>query len=196
MARVAVLSPDQFSPELRGRVGAESLREPAQLGSLRVWAQQPAVALALLDLKEALDALPLSPRLLELVRLRIAFHNQCRSCMSMRSAAAIDDGMTEGLVCELQAPGAAEDLTEQERVALAYADRLSIAHHEMDDELFERLRVHFTEEELVALVAHIAFCIGFGRVAMSWDLVDDLPEGLRQEGVVGPWDATGIVRPR
>ena len=34
-------------------------------------------------------------RLVELVRLRIAFHNQCRSCMAMRYQSAVDDGLTE-----------------------------------------------------------------------------------------------------
>ena len=117
--------------------------------------------------------------------------------MALRSADAIDDGLTEVLVCELERPEEADDLTERERAALEYADKLAVAHHSIDDALFARLRDHFTEEEIVDLGAHIAFCIGFGRVAMSWDLVDNLPDGLRQEGVVGPWDAAGgVVRPR
>jgi AhpD family alkylhydroperoxidase len=192
VARVTVLDPQELPDQVRERVGPTA---PAQLGSLSVWALQPQVALALLDLKAALSRLSLPPRLLELVRLRVAFHNQCRSCMSLRSAEAIEDGMTEALVCELVRPEEAPDLTDRERVALEYADKLSIAHHEIDDALFARLREHFSEEELVGLGAHIAFCIGFGRVAMSWDLVDDLPDGLRRDGVVGPWDAPGVVRP-
>ena len=67
----------------------------------------------------------------------------------------------------------------------------------MDAAFHEELRRHYSEEEIVELGAHIAFCIGFGRVAMSWDLVDDLPDSLREAGVVGPWDASGgVVRPR
>ena len=53
----------------------------------------------------------LPPRLLELVRLRIAFHNQCRSCMSVRSQSAIDDGLTEDAVCCLERPADAPDLS-------------------------------------------------------------------------------------
>ena len=161
-----------------------------------MWGLQPRIAAALLDLKAVLGSLSLSPRLLELVRLRVAFHNQCRSCMALRSADAIEDGLSEELVCELERPEESDDLTERERSALEYADKLSIAHHAVDDALFARLREHFTEEEIVGLGAHIGFCLGFGRVAMSWDLVDDLPEGLRASGVVGPWDAAGgVVRP-
>lgn len=193
MARLPVLAPEQLPSEIQERAGAGS---SAQLGSLAVWALQPQVASALLELKAVLGSLSLPPRLVELVRLRVAFHNQCRSCMALRSADAIDDGLTEELVCDLRHPEESEDLTEGERSALEYADKLSIAHHAVDDALFARLREHFTDEEIVELGAHIGFCLGFGRVAMSWDLVDDLPEGLRAAGVVGPWDAAGgIVRP-
>jgi AhpD family alkylhydroperoxidase len=193
MARLSVLTPDRLPSEIAERVGVDS---SMQLGSLAVWGLQPRIAAALLDLKAVLGSLSLSPRLLELVRLRVAFHNQCRSCMALRSADAIDDGLTEELVCELERPDESDDLTERERSALEYADKLSIAHHAVDDALFARLREHFTEEEIVELGAHIGFCLGFGRVAMSWDLVDDLPEGLRASGVVGPWDAAGgVVRP-
>jgi AhpD family alkylhydroperoxidase len=53
----------------------------------------------------------LPPRLVELVRLRIAFHNQCRSCMSVRYQSAIDDGLTEDAVCSLERPADAPDLS-------------------------------------------------------------------------------------
>ena len=193
MARLTVLTPEQLPNELRERADVD---DSTQLGSLGVWALQPRIAAAMLELKSVLASQSLPPRLSELVRLRVAFHNQCRSCMALRSAEAIDDGLTEALVCELRRPEESDDLTERERAALEYADKLPIAHH-IDDALFARLDEHFTEVEIVELGAHIAFCIGFGRVAMSWDLVDDLPDGLRETGVVGPWDASGgVVRPR
>jgi alkylhydroperoxidase family enzyme len=195
MARVAVLAPTELSPDLRTRVGVTAETRPAQLGSLQVWARLPELASALLDVQAAIGRVSLPPRLLEMVRLRIAFHNQCRSCMALRSGQAQDDGLTEAIVCELQAPDEAPDLTDAERAALAYADRLSIAHHQVDDDLFDRLREHFSETQILELGAQVAFCIGFGRVAMSWSLVDDLPAGLQAPGTVGPWDSEGISRP-
>ena len=190
MARIPPLSPDEFAPELQAVLGPDALGRPDQLGSLRVWARRPDLAVALHTFMQAAkEASQLSPRLVELVRLRVAFHNQCRSCMARRSPDAIGDGVSEELVCELVRPEEAPDLTDRERAALAYADRLAVAHHDIDDEVFDRLRVHFTDEEIIELGLHIAVCIGLGRVAMSWDLVDELPEGLRADGPVGPWDA-------
>src|SRR5262245_24329807 len=65
---------------------------------------------------------PLSPRLIELIRLRIAFHNQCRSCMAIRYANGVEDGVDEDLVCSLERPEESDDLTAAERSALHFAD--------------------------------------------------------------------------
>ncbi len=51
-------------------------------------------------------------RIQELIRLRIAFHNQCRSCMAMRYEDALKDGVTEDLVCSLERPEEAKDLSD------------------------------------------------------------------------------------
>jgi len=196
VARVATLAPSELPDDLRRRAGVSDETRPSQLGSLQVWARLPQLAATLLDLQSALAELSLEPRLAELVRLRVAFHNQCRSCMALRGADAVGDGLTEALVCELVEPENAQALTDRERAALAYADRLSIAHHEIDDALFARLREQFSELEILELGAHVAFCLGFGRVAMSWNLVDDLPDALQAEGPVGPWSAPALARPR
>ena len=43
-----------------------------------------------------------------------------------------------------------------ERVALEYAERVTHTDRQVDDELFTRLREHFTEPQLVELTAAIA----------------------------------------
>lgn len=197
MARVTVRHPEDFPASLRDRIAPEALAHPTGLGSLRAWAGRPDLAEALLDFQAAVArATSLPPRLLETVRLRIAFHNQCRSCMSMRSQAAIDDGLTEELVCELAHPDESTDLDARELAALRYADLVATAPQDIDDVTFDELRRHFSEEEVIELGLHVGFCLGFGRIAMSWDLVDDLSEGIRRPGTVGPWDAEPVLRPR
>ena len=129
----------------------------------------------------------LPARLLELVRLRVAFHNQCRSCMSVRYSYGVEDGLTEGLVCSLERPEEADDLTDAERAAIAYADLMATNHLAVDDQTFERLREHFSDPEIMELCFHVAFYVGFGRMAMSLDMVDDLPDGYRADGLIAPW---------
>jgi alkylhydroperoxidase family enzyme len=46
---------------------------------------------------------------------------------------------------------------EKERVALEYAERMTITDHDVDDELFSLLRGFFDEDALVELTAAIAW---------------------------------------
>jgi AhpD family alkylhydroperoxidase len=137
----------------------------------------------------------LPPRLRELVRLRVAFHNQCRTCMAVRYQAALDDGLTEDLVCSLEKPQEAPDLTPQEKAALAYADIASTNHFAITDATFAALREHFSEEQIIELGIYVGTAIGFGRFAASLHMVEALPEAYRADEAVAPWThAPALVR--
>jgi AhpD family alkylhydroperoxidase len=134
-----------------------------------------------------------SPRLAELIRLRIAFHNQCRSCMAIRYSDAVDDGLTEALVCSLEKPQEAQDLTDRERVALRFADLFATNHLAIDEAMYADLREHFDEGEIVELGMWCAMDVGFGRLAATWHVVEDLPEEFQVEGQVTPWGQPGLT---
>ena len=166
------------------------------LGVAAIMARLPDVAAAVGGLTAAVhDSGALSPRLMELVRLRIAFHNQCRSCMSIRYQSAIDDGLTEDTVCSLERPSEAPDLTESERSALRFADLFATNHLAIDDAVYDDLRKHFSEDQLVALGLHCALCVGLGRLAASWHVVENLPEEFRADSdtPLAPWSANSVV---
>lgn len=165
------------------------------LGVAGIMFRQPQVAAAVGAVTAALrESGGLSPRLTELVRLRIAFHNQCRSCMSVRYQSAIDDGLTEDTVCSLERPAEAEDLTDAERSALKFADLFATNHLAIDDTVYDELREHFTEDQLVALGLHCAFCVGLGRLAATWSVEDDLPSGSSNDDQpMAPWRAKSVV---
>ena len=126
------------------------------LGVAAIVGRLPKVAEALGALNAALRSGTLPPRLRELVRLRIAFHNQCRSCMSVRYQSAVDDGLTEDAVCSLERPADAPDLSDAERVALNFADLFATNHLAIDDTIYDELRRHFTEDKLVEFAVHCA----------------------------------------
>ncbi len=166
------------------------------LGVAAILGHRPEVAGALGSLKAALQASgTLPPRLVELVRLRIAFHNQCRSCMSVRYQSAIDDGLTEGLVCSLERPADADGLSPAERSALRFADLFATDHLSIDDTVYADLRRYFTEDELVELGVHCAYALGIGRLTATWDVTDDLPDAFRStsDSAVAPWVSEGVI---
>jgi alkylhydroperoxidase family enzyme len=137
----------------------------------------------------------LPPRLVELVRLRIAFNNQCRSCMSVRYQSVIDNGLTEGAVCSLEQPAKADDLSDSERSALRFADLFATNHLSIDDSVCNDLRRYFTEDELLELGVHCAYALGIGRLTATWNVTDDVPDAFRSasDSPVAPWVSEGVV---
>lgn len=189
MSRIRSVPLSDYDPELRAMVSAADKTE-RELHPTSIRAHHPDIAKAYLRFGGALKQFAvLSPRLRELVRLRIAFHNQCRSCMAMRYADAVDDGVTEELVCSLERPHDAADLTPAEKVALRFADLLATNHLAIDDGLYAELARHFSEKEIVELGMVSALCVGFGRLSATWQMHEDLPERFQggDEAPVTPW---------
>jgi len=168
MSRIKKLPLDDWDAELRTMTRADE-GTPLEQGLMRIFAHcpEPAKGLALFagSLKMGRT---LPERLIELVRLRVAFHNQCRSCMAVRYTDALSDGVTEDLVCSLEQPAEAENLTDAEKAAIDYGERFATNHLTIDDTVYDSLRKHFSEEQIVELGMTIAFFVGFGRLAATW----------------------------
>ena len=143
-------------------------------------------------LAAAMDALrakgTIGQRAFELIRLRIGFHNQCRSCMAVRYPESLDDGLTEDLVCSLEQPYESPDLTDAERAALRFADLFATNHLAIDDEVYDDLRRYYTEDQLVEIGLICAISVGIGRLAATWHVVEHVPEALQAPGRVAPWN--------
>ena len=135
----------------------------------------------------------LPDRLVELVRLRIAFFNQCRSCMAIRYSDALADGLNEDLVCSLEKPAEAENLTDTEKLAIRYGELFATDHLAIDDALYDELREHFSEAQIVELGMTVAFFVGFGRLAATWKMVEELPSAFQNtDKTIAPWGEEAI----
>ena len=173
-------------------VDLESLDQATRvnLGVGAIMAQRPEMASTLSAFSDAvIHSGTLPRRLVELIRLRIAFHNQCRSCMAIRYQDAVHDGVTEDLVCSLEKPQEAADLTAAERAALHFADLFATNHLAIDDAVYDDLRQYYTEGELVEIGLNCALDVGVGRLAATWHVTDDLSDYFKDgDGqVLAPW---------
>jgi AhpD family alkylhydroperoxidase len=176
-------------------VDVESLDQASRvnMGVGGILAQRPEIAAALGAFSDAvIHSGTLPRRLTELIRLRIAFHNQCRSCMAIRYREAVDDGVTEELVCSLAKPEEASDLTPAERAALRFADLFATDHLAIDEAVYDDLRMYYTEGELVEIGLNCALDVGVGRLAATWHVTDDLSDYFKDgDGqVLAPWEAS------
>jgi len=188
MSRVNKIPREKWAPELAAVFGDQSATD-LQQGLTRILAHKPAAAASLLAFAGSLALTrELSDRLTELVRLRIAFHNQCRSCMAIRYRDKEGQCIDEQLVCSLEKPVEATELTEGERAALEYADLFANNHLAIDEVTYDKLRNHFTEAQIVELGMFCALCVGVGRLGATWDMVEELPPDYQDHSHrVAPW---------
>jgi alkylhydroperoxidase family enzyme len=112
----------------------------------------------------------LGGRILELIRIRSAQLGECQPCMQSRKHDSITD---EDVAC-LIAPGRAQ-LTEQERLAVAFLDLLSADHHAIDDGVYRELATVFTAAQIIELGFTCANAMGLHRFIHTLDVFGSSP---------------------
>jgi AhpD family alkylhydroperoxidase len=119
-------------------------------------------------LEQSVKASGLEHTLIHLVKMRASMINGCAFCIDMHSKEARADGETEQRLYGLSAWHETPFYTDRERAALEWTDHLTqISTLHVPDELFERTRQHFSEEEIVALTIAIVAINGWNRIAIS-----------------------------
>ncbi len=80
----------------------------------------------------------------------------------------MEKGLTEEKISQMDAE--TNSYTPRERLALAYAERLAVDHHNIDDDFFAELHNVFSDAEVLELGMMIGQYIGFGRLLKVLDL--------------------------
>ena len=195
MPRIKKLKLDEWDNDLREMTAADSGTALEQ-GIMRMFAHTPEISKGLVAFGGAMKShRSLPDKLVELVRLRVAFHNQCRSCMAIRYQDGVDAGIDEDLVCSLEKPQEADDLSDAEKAAIEYGELFATNHLAIDDSIYENLRKHFSEAEIVELSITVAWFVGFGRLAATYHMVEELPEAFQNKNSekLTPWNEDSIV---
>jgi alkylhydroperoxidase family enzyme len=133
----------------------------------------------------------LTPRLRELLRLRIAAFNDCRACKAARKS----DQVTEEDVTCLASDS--PRFTPAEQAALKFAELFASDHMAIDDALFVELARHFSKAEIVEIGFSCANSLGGGRlmhVLRAWG-DDEAPPALRYEGEQDPARRASAAQP-
>ncbi len=111
----------------------------------------------------------LDKKLVSLVEVRTSMLNGCSYCIDMHTKEAREWGETEQRLYALCAWDEAPFFTEQERAALAWTDAVTnIQSSRAKDEVYDRVRAHFSEHDLVALTVVIATMNIWNRVALAF----------------------------
>lgn len=121
----------------------------------------------------------LDPLLRELAQTRVGWAAQSQFVFSQHCKSLRALGVPEERIAAVAHWPAADCFSEVERLVLAYADCLVYDHGRVPDGLFERLRSHLSDEEILELT-YIA-TLYFGHAVMSRALrteFDDVPERI------------------
>ena len=111
-------------------------------------------------------------KLKEMCRIRISVAHKCGYCSTVRSNVAKDEGLNESLVQEVLNFPEGNSLSRKERAALEYADLFKSGDDPIDsDAVYEGLKEHFSEEEIIELAMLCAQTIGVGRLVRSLNIV-------------------------
>jgi AhpD family alkylhydroperoxidase len=132
-------------------------------------AASPELIQAMMGLETYLRECGLETALLELVKLRASQINGCAYCIDMHTKDARARGETEQRLYLLAAWREAPFYTERERAALEWAEAVTlITQGHVPDEVYERVRAHFTERELADLTLAVVAINGWNRLSISF----------------------------
>lgn len=136
---------------------------------LRYGKAAPGAMRAMGALENYIDTCGIEPALQDLVKLRASQINGCAYCVDMHYLDARANGETEQRLSTLVVWQETPFFTERERAALLWTEKLTLVSHDrVPDEVYERVRPHFTDEELVNLTMVIATINSWNRLCISF----------------------------
>jgi uncharacterized peroxidase-related enzyme len=147
MARIALIEPDQASPEVKEIYEQKLKGKPGN--AQKALAHRPELLKNFLGFYASVGR-SLDRKLYELIYIRVSMINQCRYCLQHHLASSKRAGVTPDDWKALQA-GDYSRFTEKEQAALSYAEKLTRDPHSVNDNDFVILKKHFNDAEIVDL---------------------------------------------
>lgn len=124
---------------------------------------------AMLGMEKYVRACGIEHSLLELIKTRASQINGCAYCIDMHTKDARVAGESEQRLYGLSAWRETPFYSERERAALEWTEALTlISQNDVPDELYDRVRKHFNEEELVNVTMAIITINGWNRLAIPF----------------------------
>jgi AhpD family alkylhydroperoxidase len=123
---------------------------------------------SMFGLEKYLATCGLDHKLLHLLKLRASQINGCAFCIDMHSKDARTLGETEQRLYALDAWRETPFYTGKERAALAWIEAVTlVSETHVPDDLFEEVKSHFTEKEIVDLTILAATINMWNRLAIA-----------------------------
>lgn len=146
----------------------------------------PEVRRHLLALEAYLHRSSLGHRLLHLVKTRASQINGCAQCLDMHTQDARAEGESEQRLYTLSAWRETPFFDERERAALEWTEAVTlVAETHVPDDVYERVKQHLTEQELMDLTLAISLINTWNRLNVAFRTVP----GNYRAGMYKEWMA-------
>src|SRR5689334_14790246 len=140
---------------------------------------------AMLGLEQYLHRCGLEAPLIHLVKMRASQINGCAYCLDMHSKDLRALGESEQRIYLLDAWEESPFYSERERAGLAWTDALTrITDGHVPDDVYERVRAHFSEKELVDLTLVVTTINAWNRLSIAMRSVPGSYEPRPRRSVV------------
>ena len=128
----------------------------------------PGVLQAMFGLEKQVRQAGLDARLIDLVRMRASQINGCAYCLDMHSKDARAAGETEQRLYGLDAWRETPYYSDCERAALEWTEALTlVAETRVPDDVYDRVRQQFSEDELAHLSLAVVAINGWNRLNVA-----------------------------
>ncbi len=184
MARVSDISAAEVPDEVRPIYERYARDYGPFLNQVKVFAHRPPALKHIMGLLlDFADEAVLDKRHLEIALVTVSRLNECRYCVAHHAPRAIEHGLTAESVANILD----EEIPSFDRVdhlVRDYAIAVTNQWNMIRDKMFDDLRQHFSEEQIVELTLRIALCGFFNRFndALQIDIEDGVLEDLLSTG--------------
>lgn len=173
-------------------------REPARgsgIEPIEIWAYQPKMMNGMGKFQQAVrKGNAVDERLKYLVELKGAQMIGCEYCIDLGSQICRNSGLSDEELLALPRYHQSDLFTEREKLALDYTVAVMRTPVEVTDELFARMKEHFTNEQLVEITALLTVvnldrfnaAFGIGSAGFSEGMVCVLPDRPTNEPAPTP----------
>ena len=163
MARVRGIALDEVPEDVRPTYQRFAGEYGPFLNQVKVFAHRPPAVKHLMGLLlELADEALLPKRYLEIVLVAVSKLNECTYCVAHHTPRLVDQGLAPETVAGILEPDC-PGLDDLDRLVRDYAVQVTSSPGRIRDAVFERLREHFTEAQIVELTLRTALCGFFNR---------------------------------
>jgi AhpD family alkylhydroperoxidase len=149
------------------------------------WTVDEAAFKAIMGMGRYVEHSGLEQSLIDLVLIRASQINHCAYCLDMHTKDARASGETEQRIYALSAWEETPFFTDRERAALAWTEAVTLLTDGfVPDSLYEQVRQHFSEAELIRLTMTIVTINTWNRLNVSFRVVAGDYQSQRKPAVV------------